>query len=330
MGNLVIEILYLLAGFFLLGKGADGLVEGGAALANRWGVSPLMVGLTVVAWGTSMPELVVSSLAAYEGNPEMSLGNVLGSNVANIGLVMGCSALILPAVLTGRPAMREIFWLLGSLALLWFVCSDRAVERWEAGLLLAVFAIYNIVLLTSFRRSARTGLESAHGQEELAMEGPKSPMLYVVLGSIAIAAGAKFVMTGGGALAVRAGMTELEIALTVFAVGTSLPELAAGVKSAMKGHSDISFGNVMGSNVFNTMAVIGVAGLIAPFDAAEPKVSKGLGVALERDFPVTLAFSIALAVLPFMLRRRLGRVKGGILLTAYVVYMVLLFVLGTS
>ncbi len=330
MGSLLLEILQLIAGFYLLGKGADGLVEGGAALAQRWGISPLMVGLTVVAWGTSMPELVVSGLAAWEGNPEMSLGNVLGSNVANIGLVMGCSSLILPAVLTGRPALREIFWLLGSMALLWWVCADRAVERWEALLLLGVFAIYNLVLLRSFRRSASTGLESAHGQEELAVEGPRRPVLFVVLGSIAIAVGAKFVMLGGAAIAQRAGLSELEIALTVFAVGTSLPELAAGVRSAMKGHSDISFGNVMGSNVFNTLAVIGVAGLIAPFDASTPRVQEGISSALERDFPITMLFAMALAFLPFLLRRRFGRVKGGVLLVGYVSYMVLLFVLGTS
>jgi cation:H+ antiporter len=313
----ILEISGLLGGFFLLAKGATWLVDGGASLARKWRVSPLMIGLTVVAWGTSLPEVVVSGFATWEGRGAMALGNVLGSNVANIGLVLGTSALLLPRILTGNVALREVVWLLGSLAILWAVCYDGSVTRLEAGLLLAAFTLYNLVL---FR-----GPRSAVDEEEAEEHKSRHPIIGVIVGAAAIGIGAKLAMVGAEALAHRAGISEAVIGLTVIAIGTSLPELAAGIGSALKGHHDLSFGNVIGSNVFNSLAVIGIAGLIKPIENG-PTLQADMNTMLGRDFPVSLGFALVLVALPFAMRGRAGRTKGTLLLVSYLTYVVWLFV----
>ena len=314
----VFELLWLLLGFVLLAKGADGLVDGGVALARRWGVDPLLVGLTIVAWGTSMPELVVSSLAAWDGRGAMSLGNVLGSNVANIGLVLGASAVILPAVVVGQVRAREIVWLIGSLFALWFACRDGVLSRVEGTLLVMGFLLYMELL----RRHPRVGSGVPEMEAVVSHAWPR-----VILGSLAIVGGAKLVVMGGEALAYRAGLSEMVVGLVLFALGTSLPELAAGVGSALKGHADIGYGNVIGSNVFNVMAAIGTAAVVRPIggeggEAVSSGVA-GVGVmqeALTRDFPVALAFSAILLLMPFVAPGRRGRNKGWLLVSAYLAY----------
>ncbi|MFT5155412.1 MAG: cation:H+ antiporter, partial [Planctomycetota bacterium] len=187
------EVVLVIVGFVLLAKGADWLVDGGAALARRMGVRPLMIGLTVVAWGTSLPEVVVSGLAAWQGRPGASLGNVLGSNVANIGLVLGTSALILPAILKGRTQPREAFWLLLSIGTLWAVCSDKNVTRWEAGILLTIFATYNLLL---YRSSRRISAKMAEDELDEQVQTEGRPVMWIIIGSISIGIGAKLVMLG--------------------------------------------------------------------------------------------------------------------------------------
>ena len=319
MNPVWIELGALLVGFALLAKGADALVDGGATLARRSGISPLVVGLTVVAWGTSLPEVVVSTLAAASGKPASSLGNVLGSNVANIGLVLGTSALILPSTLLGRARLREMLWLLGSIGALWYLCADRALARPEAGALLGAFVFYNVLLLT--RGSRGIVAEAVQDAEE---HRTKRPWTAVILGSAAIAIGAKFVIFGAEGLALRVGLPDRVIGLTIFALGTSLPELAAGVTSALKGEHEIGYGNVVGSNVFNTLAVTGIAALVEPFQgpAAEPEIA----ATLVSDFPVTLGFSVVLAALPFLFKNTAGRLPGGLLVTGYLSYIAFLLV----
>ena len=317
-----IEVGLVMAGFVLLAKGAGWLVDGAAALARRWGISPLMVGLTVVAWGTSLPEVVVSGLASWEGRPGASLGNVLGSNVANIGLVLGVSALILPAILRGRPHGREIFWLLASIGALWAVCADHSVTRPEAAFLLAIFGFYTLLLYRSSR-----GVPEEMAEEELQEQVHERHLFWILLGSGAIAGGAKLVMLGAEGLAVRAGISDTVIGLTIFALGTSLPELAAGVGSALKGHKDISFGNVIGSNVFNSLAVIGIAGLIAPIDGTQPEVAREISSAVTRDFPLNIAFSLGLIGIPWVLAGRQLRSKAAALILGYLGYIALVCLL---
>lgn len=311
--DLWIELGALAVGFVLLARGAGALVDGGATLARRWGMSPLVVGLTVVAWGTSLPEVVISTLAAAEGRPASSLGNVLGSNVANIGLVLGASALILPSVLLGRARPRELVWLVGSVVILWYFCSDLSVSRVEAGAMLVAFVAYNILLLT--RGSRDFAAEAMHDSAE---HQSARPWTAVVVGSLAIALGAKAVIVGAEGLALRVGMPDRVVGLTIFALGTSLPELAAGVSSALKGHHEIGYGNVVGSNVFNTFAVTGIAALVAPFSG--PEAEPDLAQALISDFPVTLAFSLVLVTLPFLFKTTAGRLPGALLLLGYLTY----------
>ncbi len=310
-----LDLLEILGGFTLLVLGAGWLVDGGATLARRLGISPLVVGLTIVAWGTSMPEVVVSSLAAYRGLPASSLGNVIGSNTANIGLVLGSSAMILPSILLGRVKRREATWLIGSLVGLWLICGDAAVTRMEAVVLLASFAVYNLLLV----RDERTVVT-----EEAAGQGMRRPGWAALAGSLAIAGGAELVMRGALGVAATVGMPDRIVGLTILALGTSLPELAAGVTSARRGHPEIGLGNVIGSNVFNTLAVTGIAGVIRPFQGAH--ASEGIRMALSSDFPVALGFSVVLVALPRFFRGSAGVGPGGALVLAYLAYITWLLI----
>ncbi len=314
MPSWILHLALLVAGFVLLARGAGGLVDGGATLARRLGVGPLTIGLTVVAWGTSMPEVVVSGYAAFTGHPASSLGNVLGSNVANIGLVLGAGALILPAVIHGKMHLQERIWVVGSLVLLWGVCRDDALLGWEALVLLGAFGVYNLLLL-------RGATEPDAVLEEQEEHASRRPWLAVVLGSLAIAVGAELAMRGALGLAAEAGLEDRVVGLTILALGTSLPELAAGVTSAVKGHAEIGFGNVVGSNVFNTLAVMGIAGIVGPFDTPEAGVE--IARALTIDFPVTAGFTLVLVSFPMLFRKRKGRSAGVFLLVAYLAYMTL-------
>ncbi len=325
-------VIYLVGGFALLAKGASWLVGGSSTVARRFGVSVLVVGLTVVAFGTSMPEIVVSGRAAGKGNVSFALGNVLGSNIANIGLVLGASAVVLPAVLQSKLSSRETLWLFVSLAILWWFACDRAITRLEAGIFLGVFVLYNAHVFTTARRGTSVAVdELKEVVQEIADDGLKRPWLWVVLGIAAISVGAFLAVEGAEIAAVRLGVPQSVAGLTVAAVGTSLPELAAGLGGAIRGESDISVGNVVGSNVFNLMAVVGIVGLIQPLDPAHPDVEDPIalendfGQALGEDLWVVLAFSLAAVFLPFIAHGRRGRAKGVVLLLAYGSYTVWLF-----
>jgi cation:H+ antiporter len=310
-------VVHLLGGFVLLAKGADWLVGGGTSLARRMGVSTLVVGLTVVAWGTSAPEVVVSGVAAWNGEGGMSLGNVLGSNIANIGLVLGASAAVLPSVLQGPMRARELFWLFTSLAVLWSVSLDSALTRQDGAILLVTFAIHNVHLFLTLRDGDGDG-DGAVSDSETSVG---RSVVGVVLGMTAILVGAYLALQGAEAGAYKLGMTKLVVGLTVLAVGTSLPELAAGLGGAFKGQSDISVGNVVGSNIFNLIAVLGIVAMVrplvpsgAPGDALEQDFAR----ALANDFPMVLGFSVAAALLPWLPGS--GRIKGIALLVAFGTY----------
>jgi cation:H+ antiporter len=315
--QLFLELLALVFGFVLLGKGAGCLVDGGVTLARRWGVSPLIVGLTIVAWGTSMPEVVVTGLAAWNGDHGVALNTVLGSNVANIGLVLGGTAYLLPALFGKTLTRRDGLWLLGSLAVLYGVAQDRDLSRLDGAILLGSFVVFQVLLLLNSRQEDQTD----EVEEEKAHLSSR-PGLAVLLGSIAIAAGAKFVMYGGEALATRADVPKDVIAFTVFALGTSLPELAAGVGSALRGHAEIGVGNVVGSNVFNVLAAVGIAVLIQPTASveADPTLVEMYDHLLNRDIFLAAAFSLFLVVSLLVMPGKLRRLKSTVLFAGYVVY----------
>ncbi len=297
-------LLALVLGLALLVKGADWLVDGGVRIAGRLGMSPVMVGLTIIAWGTSLPELLVSSLAAADGRPGLALGNALGSNIANIGLVLGVTALLLPSVLSNALHLRESGWLLASLlglalVLLW----QGGVSFIGGGLLIGLFVIHNVHLW----KTAKSGQE-----EEPQPKGEgimRRAFLLVLAASVSVAIGAELTVTGAEAIARSIGVSDRVIGLTVVAIGTSLPELAAGIASALKRQTEIGLGNVVGSNVFNVLVAVGAAGAIQPF------AGESAEAALRQDLPAVLLFSLAVIALPRL--GPSGRWKGATLTVAY-------------
>jgi cation:H+ antiporter len=336
--------VYLVLGFVFLGKGADWLVGGSTVLAKRLGVSSLVVGLTVVAWGTSLPEVVVSTMAAVQGNAAISLGNVLGSNIANIGLVLGACALVLPSVLEGRLGGRESFWMLAALGLLWGFCADGTLDRTEGVLLIATFAAHTADVFYQARQQRKQGTggveaemaEALENVGERAVHWYKHPASETFLGMLAIAFGAWAVVEGAKGGAQNLGVDERIVGLTIVALGTSLPELAAGLGGALKGERDINLGNVVGSNVFNVLAVMGITAIVHPLDSAfelasgnegaAAEIDKAFAGSLATDFPIALAFSLFLVALPFLGGKRYGRAKGAVLISAYVGYSIWLYV----
>lgn len=317
----MLDLVLLVAGFYLLAKGADALVEGAATLATRMGMDRWVVGLTVVAWGTSLPEVVVSGLAAHEGKPGQALGNVLGSNVANAGLVLGAVGLILPRALVGRLAARESVPLVLSLAVLYFVLRDEVLTRFEAGALVLLFTAYTFELIFLRHR----GVQSPPADLDAAETHASHPWLRTIGGSVAIGLGAKLVIDGATGLAAAMGLDDGFVGIVIFALGTSLPELTAGIASARKGHAEIGLGNVVGSNVFNTLAVVGLSGLVAPFAASGAEGDQwpvAAHDALSRDLPVNAAFALFLVFGPPLFRGRLARPRAAFLLAAWVAYVV--------
>ena len=301
-------LLALVLGLALLVKGADWLVDGGVRIAGRLGMSPVMVGLTIIAWGTSLPELLVSTLAAADGRPGMALGNALGSNIANIGLVLGVTALLLPGVLGSALRLREAGWLLASLLGLFLVLlwqgGISAVGGW---LLIGLFVVHNIHLW----KTAKSGEDQEpqpKGQGVM-----RRALLLVLVASVAVAIGAELTVSGAEAIARSIGVSDRVIGLSVVAIGTSLPELAAGVASALKGQTEIGVGNVVGSNVFNVFVAVGSAGVVQPF------VDESAEAALWSDIPAVLLFSFAAILLPRL--GSSGRWKGAALFAGYLTFL---------
>ncbi len=317
MDYLWLEILALVGGFYLLAKGSDGLVEGGEHIARHFDVSPLTIGLTVVAWGTSLPELVISTWSAVQGNAASSLGTVVGSNSANLGLVLGVGALILPATVEKRVRLRDGTWLLGSLLIVFGALADGAISRLDGVLFVTAFLFYQYGLL-------KAGKAEGNGETVERDDSPLGPhLLMVLIGSAMIGIGARTAMWGGDQLATRIGFSQAVIGLTVYAVGTSLPELFAGIASARRGQASMGLGNVIGSNIFNVLAALGCAGIVSPIVGSPDAVAE----VMHRHVPIALGFSVLLLVLPFLPKGGF-RYKGIIVASCYVAYFAFLMSIG--
>jgi cation:H+ antiporter len=284
----------------------------------------MMVGLTLVAFGTSAPELFVGISAATSDRPGFATGSVLGSNIANIGLILGACGVVLPRVLHNRLTRRDLVWLFGSLAALWLVAADRSITRVDAGILLGLFVVYNAILwFTSRQPSAIDVFEPLK---------PRRAAAITAVGMFGVALGAWLVVEGATIGALKLGVDQRIVGLTVVALGTSLPELAAGLGGALKGEADISLGNVVGSNVFNVLAVLGIVGLVRPLEAAamvdeasRQELDAAFEGSLSVDLPMVLLFSLAAVVLPYLGGERTARLKGLALLAAYGLYTVQLY-----
>jgi len=304
----------LCGGLALLYVGAEGLVRGSTALALRLGLTPLVVGLTVVAFGTSSPELVVSVQASLTGNGPIALGNVIGSNICNVGLILGLAALIRPLNVHVQLLRLDVPLMLLTSILLTLLLRDSGLARPE-GLLLTI----GIVLYTTFN-VWKARREHTAAQQEFADVIPSietkawRDVLFVLGGIALLIVGAHLLVSGAVAIAERLGLSKAVIGLTIIAVGTSLPELATSLVAAARGEGDIAIGNVVGSNVFNILAILGFAALLNPLYAHE------IGLV---DLGVMTAF--ALLILPLMRSGfRLTRWEGALLLGLYAAYVVYL------
>jgi cation:H+ antiporter len=305
--------LQLIAGFALLLGGAEFLVRGAVTLAQRLGVTPLVIGMTVVAFGTSAPELVVCVDAALSGAPGIALGNVVGSNIANILLILGTSALLMP-VATDAGMARDNAVLMGGSVLFAGLCWTGTLGLWPGVALLVAFLAF---LGYSYRREAVGGPGAAGIDIDEASQIGGHPMvpwlaLVLLIGGLAgVIYGADLLVDGGVAVARSLGVSEEVIGLTLIAVGTSLPELAASVVAAVRGHADMVLGNVIGSNLFNILGVAGTAAVVAPLAVPDQIREFDLGVMLA---------ATALLIAFLMAGRRVGRAVGVLFLIAYTAY----------
>lgn len=308
---MLISVLQLLFGFALLTYGAERLVHGSSVVAYRLGMSPLVIGLTVVAFGTSAPELVVSIRATIDGNSEIAIGNVIGSNIANIALILGATALIRPMMIHLRILRTEIPIMIGvTLIASWFIIGD-IITRFEGILLflgLVTFILYSI-------RSAKTVPDDARDQlvEEPEIDTKTTlgkAWMFVLFGLALLIGGGELLVAGAVDLATRLGISQAVIGITIVAVGTSLPELATSVVAAIKKEADIAVGNVIGSNVFNLLSILGITAIIHPLDSSSFSLVD-LGVML----------GLTILILPLMWRGfEINRWEGGLLLVVYVSY----------
>ena len=308
----MLDVLLVLVGIAGLAYGGDLLVNNASRLARGMGISPLVVGLTVVAFGTSAPELAASVAAALRGSPEIALANVVGSNVANVGLILGASALMWPLATTWSFVRREVAVMVGASLLAALLLWDGALVRVEAAVLLLGLAGF---LVVAFRGD---GAPKAVAATTSATREPRArPALLALAGIALLAVAAHALVTGAVSLAAAWGVSERVIGLTMVAVGTSLPELASSVAAALRRQGDIVLGNIVGSNVFNLLSVLALAGLVQPLQAD--------AAALRFDLLVMLVF--AAVVVPIAVTGwRVGRREGAALLVGYLAYV--LFVLA--
>lgn len=305
--------LAILVGLALLSVGAEALVRGSAALALRLGITPLVVGLTVVAFGTSSPELVVSVKASLDGNGAIALGNVVGSNICNIALILGVAALIKPVRIEAQVIRREIPILIFASILLWAMLAGGELQRWM-GLLLTVGLVAYIAFSYGGARAEKN--EAVREEFAEALPAPEArrawvDVLFVLVGLAMLLFGANLFVDGAVAVAERFGVSQAIIGLTIVAVGTSLPELATSIVAAFKGEGDIAVGNAVGSSIFNILCILGVAALIRPMATT--------GISM-----VDLAVMTACAVLVMPMMRSgfcLNRWEGIFLLAVYVGYL---------
>ncbi len=304
--------LQVAAGLVILLVCGELLVRGSVALAEQMGVSKLVIGFTVIAFGTSAPELVVCIQAAIDGVPGIAFGNVIGSNIANILLVIGIPALIYPLVCDTRSALRDSLIMVAASILFMVLAWNGTIELWQGVLLVAFLAA---VVLRSYFRARKEGDESAdEALEEYEQNMPKSlwiSLIFILMGLIGLVLGSHLLVKGAELIAQAAGVSDEIIGLTLVALGTSLPELATSIIAAFRRHGDVAIGNVLGSNLFNITGIIGATAIVEPMAAPEQIL----------HFDLWIMLFVSLLMIPiFIARKPIGRVLGGAFCIAYVAY----------
>lgn len=308
-------VVGLLTGLWLLIRSSDQFVEGSAGVARHLGISPMVIGMVVVGFGTSAPEMVVSAFSAIEGKPALALGNAFGSNIANIGLILGLSALIKPIQVQSTILRRELPLLTGVTLALLVLLMDGMLSRLDGILLVVLFLLTIFLTVWMAVKGPQDELLKSVSEDLPPETVPlRKSVLSLLIGLGLLIASSRMLVWGAVALATMAGVSELIIGLTVVAVGTSLPELASTITAVRKGEHDLAIGNVVGSNLFNTMAVTGIACTIKPF-ALDPSI-------LRRDFPLMAVLTLSLFVIGYGRggAGRINRVEGSLLLCSFLCY----------
>ena len=313
---MLVSLLAVATGLILLLWSATRFVSAASATASLLGMPPLLIGMVVIGFGTSAPELTVSSLAAASGNPGIALGNAYGSNIVNIALILGLTALLRPITVHSRILRSELPVLIGVTAIAAFQLVDGTVSRLDATVLTLLFALLVGWSIVTARRRPDDALES---DVEMALEHGRvghatRNAVWLAISLLLLVAASRLLVWGAVEIAIRLEVSDLVIGLTIVAVGTSLPELASSLVAARRGEHELAFGNILGSNLFNTLAVVGLAGLIAPLPAPD-----GL---LTRDIPVLMVLTILLLVFGRGIRGpgRINRIEGAVLVVVFALY----------
>ena len=298
----ILNVGCILIGLVMLFYGGDYLVTGSIRLATRFKISPFVIGATVIGFGTSAPELAVSVLASLQGSGELALGNVIGSNIANVGLVLGLTSLLIPLTISEQRFKSEAPILLGVSLLILYLAWDHHLSRLEGGFMVVLLVVY---LWTAFGKKEVSEIEL----EEGGYDWLPTPLL-IIFGLILLVAGAEVMVKGATGIAREVGISEWFIGVSIVAVGTSLPEIVSALIAAKRGHGEMAIGNVFGSNIFNILLVLGVASSIQPLEIEE---------AIHPDLIFTTAF-ICLFLVLIRLRHNLSRLDGVLLLLGYATY----------
>ena len=308
--QIVFQSILLVVGFIFLVKGADWFVDGAASIATKFGIPQLVIGLTIVAMGTSAPEAAVSITAAAAGNADITIGNVVGSNILNVLIILGITALVNPVVVQKSSLVVDIPVVIGISALLLVLGLDGKITRLDASILIVIFIMYLSYLLWDAKKSKALSNGTIEESEEIKNLSIPKAIFSTIIGLVLIIAGSNCVVESATFIAEKAGLSERFIGLTIVALGTSLPELFTSVTAAIKKNSDIAVGNIIGSNIFNILFVVGLSGLIipVPFQSAF-------------RFDAIVSTVAAILLLVFCLpKKQLGRWAGVIFLICYAVY----------
>ena len=319
---MALHFIAVLVGLAVLVWSADRFIEGSATIARYFGMPSLLIGMVIIGFGTSAPEMVVSALAAYQGNPGLGLGNAYGSNISNIALILGVTALISPIAVHSQVLRKELPILTAVTAAAAWQLQDGAVTRVEAIVLLFLFGV---VMAWNIRQGMKKQPDTLGREIEQSLEVKTLPMskavFSLIAGLVLLIASSRLLVWGAVEIALAFGVSDLVIGLTIVAVGTSLPELASSLAAVRRNEHDIAIGNVLGSNLFNTLAVVGIAGVIQPI-AVDAKV-------FSRDVVVMAVLTISLFAICYGFRGRPGRItrlEGSLLLLSYIGYITYLVI----
>lgn len=324
---MLLPIVAVVLGLAVLVWSADKFVDGAVGVARFFGMSTLLIGMVIVGFGTSAPEMVVSALSAMENAPELALGNAYGSNIANIALILGVTALISPVIVKREALKRDVPILIGVTAVAIIQAADGSISRLDGVVLLLLFAgIMGFNIWSELRAKKKASAlekEAEDGDESRKASLPKS-VAWLLLGLTLLVLSSRCLVWGAVSIAQALGVSDLLIGLTIVAVGTSLPELASSIAAARKGENDLAFGNIVGSNLFNTLTVVGIASTISPMRTVNPLV-------FSRDLPVVAVLTVLLLLFGLPVRKkrldanglrigRINRLEGSAFLAIYVGY----------